>query len=176
MRTNADSFQDRREYYWDVQGHGQNLLDSLKKPQSASPEQFLIDAYQASQVWQVFITRAAYDEILSVGVLNTIPDIGARSRLTNYHSAFDGIAPQLNSMSAYRETARSYISIEIQISITSNCGDIISTNAKGAVQNRLPDQCELARLRRFDPISCYFRRKCCANPLFVLAPNTQNRL
>ena len=35
---------------------------------------------------------------------------------------------------------------------------------------------ELARLRRFDPISSYFRRIHCANPLFVLAPDSQNRL
>jgi len=34
----------------------------------------------------------------------------------------------------------------------------------------------LARLRRFNPISSYFRRVPCAKPLFVLAPDAQNRL
>ena len=34
----------------------------------------------------------------------------------------------------------------------------------------------LARLRRFDPILYYFRRLKCAKPLFVLAPDSQNRL
>ena len=75
--------------------------------------------------------------------MNTIPDVDARSRLTNYHSAFDGIASQLNAMGAYRETVRSYIPIEIQRSITGNCGDIIRDDAKGAIQNDLPDKCDL---------------------------------
>ena len=143
LRTNADSFQARQDYYRKVQAHGQSALDTLQGSQTTSAEQFLIDAYQASQIWQVFINRAAYDEILSVGAMNTIPDIDARSKLTNYHSAFDGIAPQLNSLSAYRETIRSYIPIEIQRSITGNCGDTITVNAKGAIQNDLPDQCDL---------------------------------
>ena len=143
LRTNADSFQARQDYYRKVQAHGQSALDTLQGSQTTPAEQFLIDAYQASQIWQVFINRAAYDEILSVGAMNTIPDIDARSRLTNYHSAFEGIAPQLNSLSTYRETIRSYIPIEIQRSITGNCGDTITVNAKGAIQNDLPDQCEL---------------------------------
>lgn len=144
LRTNAESFQARQDYYWKVQNHGQSVLDTLRGSQTASAEQFLIDAYQASQIWQVFINRAAFDEILSVGVMNTIPDIDARSRLTNYHSAFDGISPQLNSLSAYRETIRSYIPIEVQRNIAGNCGDRISADAKGAIQNTLPDNCDLS--------------------------------
>ena len=35
---------------------------------------------------------------------------------------------------------------------------------------------ELTRLRRFDPVTCYFRRLRCAKPLFVLAPDIRNRL
>ena len=143
LRTNAESFQARQEYYRDVQSYGQSALDTLQESQAISPEQFLVDAYQASQIWQVFINRAAYDEILSVGAMNTIPDTDARSKLTNYYSVFEGIAPQLNSLSAYRETVRSYIPIEIQRSITSNCGETITIDAKGAIQNRLPDQCHL---------------------------------
>lgn len=143
LRTNADSFQARQNYYRKVQAFGQSALVTLQGSHAVSAEQFLIDAYQASQIWQVFINRAAFDEILSVGAMNTIPDVDARSRLTNYHSAFDGIAPQLNTISAYREAIRSYIPIEIQRSITSNCGDMITVNAKGAIQNDLPDKCEL---------------------------------
>jgi len=144
LRTNAESFQARQDYYRKVQSHGQHALDTLRGSQTASAEQFLIDAYQASQIWQVFVNRAAFDEILSVGVMNTIPDIDARSRLTNYHSAFEGVSPQLNALSAYRETVRSYIPIEIQRSIASNCGDRISANTKGAIQNTLPDNCDLS--------------------------------
>lgn len=143
LRTNAASFQARQDYYQDVQAYGQSALDTLRGSQDTSPTQFLIDAYQTSQVWQVFINRAAYDEILSVGAMNTIPDIDARSKLTNYYSAFEGIAPQLNTLSAYRETVRSYIPIEIQRTINANCGDMISINNKGAIQNRLPDECDL---------------------------------
>jgi len=41
---------------------------------------------------------------------------------------------------------------------------------------RLPPLGPLTRLRRFDPISCYFRCLRCDNPLIVLAPETRNRL
>ena len=143
LRTNADAFQARQEYYREVQAHGQSALDGLQGSQTEAPEQFLIHAYQASQIWQVSINQAAYHEILSVGAMNTIPDIDARSKVSNYYTAFDGISPQLNTLSAYRETIRSYIPIEIQRSIQRHCGDTVSVDAKGAIQNQLSDKCDL---------------------------------
>ena len=167
LRTNAESFQARQDYYRDVQAHGQSALDTLQGSKTASPEQFLIDAYQASQLWQVSINRAAYDEILSVGAMNTIPDINSRSKLTNYHAAFAGVSLQLNTLSPYRDTVRAYIPIDIQREITANCGDDITVDEKGALQNRLPDKCQL----KLDPAEASK-----AKDALMLAPDLKTQL
>ena len=46
-------------------------------------EQFLVESYQASQIWATVFNRVAFEETLSVGAMSTIPDTDARAHLDN---------------------------------------------------------------------------------------------
>ena len=143
LRFNEQGLQSRMDYYRQVQAHGEAVLESLGHLNEDMAEQIIVDAYQASQVWQIGVNRATYTEILSVGAMGTIPDLEARERLTNYYVAFDAMMPQILDQSAYRETLRTYLPLEIQRRMNSECGDQIVLGPNGAITDTLPDICEL---------------------------------
>ena len=91
-----------------MKAHGEAALSTLQTAQNNLDEQFLIEAYQATQIWQTVFNRAAFEEILSVGAMNTIPDIEARERLANYFVAADAISFQLCDTNTYREVLRRF--------------------------------------------------------------------
>ena len=143
LRTNERSLLAHQVYYQNVKAHGEAALFALQTAQDNLDEQFLTKAYQATQIWHTVFNRAAYEEILSVGAMNTIPDIEARERLANYYVAVDAISFQLRDTNSYREVLRAHMPIEIQRSIEDNCGDTVTTNSSGALINSFPDSCTL---------------------------------
>ena len=143
LRTNEHSLQSHQAYYQNVKANGEAALSALQTAQNNLDEQFLIEAYQATQIWHTVFNRAAFEEILSVGEMNTIPDIEARERLANYYVAADAISFQLRDTNTYREVLRSHMPIEVQRTIEKNCGDTVTTNSSGALINSFPDNCTL---------------------------------
>ena len=143
IRTNENSLLAHQAYYQNVRSHGEAALAALRTPQENLGEQFLIDLYQATQIWQTVFNRAAYDEIISVGAMSSIPDVGARSRLANYYVAVDAVSTQLLERSAYREIVRARMPIEVQRRIETNCGDTVTVASDGALITRFPDNCKL---------------------------------
>jgi len=69
LKANEQALVARQDYYRQVLRHGQSALEALGKPREELTEQFLIDAYQATQIWQFVFSRATYDEILSAGAM-----------------------------------------------------------------------------------------------------------
>jgi hypothetical protein len=147
IRTNENSLLAHQAYYQNVRSHGEVALQALQTPQENLGEQFLIDLYQATQIWQTVFSRAAYDEVLSVGAMNTIPDVDARSRLANYYVAADAVSTQLLERSAYRETVRARMPIGVQRRIETNCGDTVTVASNGALITSFPDNCKLGLSR-----------------------------
>jgi hypothetical protein len=143
IRTNENSLLAHQAYYQNVRSHGEAALEALQTPQENLGEQFLIDLYQATQIWLTVFNRAAYNEILSVGAMSTIPDVDARSRLANYYVAVDAVSTQLLERSAYREIVRAHMPIGVQRRIETNCGDTVTVAPNGALVTRFPDNCTL---------------------------------
>jgi hypothetical protein len=144
MRANEQDLLARKDYYTQVRTHGQAALDALRKPREELAEQLLIDAYQATQIWQFVFNRATYDEILSAGAMGTIPDLVARRRISNYFVIADSVINLLLDQNAYRESVRSYLPVDVQRRIERNCGDVVITTSSGAVGNSLAVECSLA--------------------------------
>lgn len=143
LRTNERSLQAHQVYYRNVKAHGEAALAALQTEQNNPGERFLIEAYQATQIWHTVFNRAAYQEILSVGAMSTIPDIEARQRLANYYVAVDAISVQLRDSSTYREVLRAHMPIGVQRSVEKNCGDTVTTDSTGALINSFPESCTL---------------------------------
>ena len=143
IRTNENSLLAHQAYYQNVRSHGEAALAALQTQQENLGEQFLIDIYQTSQIWLTVFNRAAYDEIVSVGAMSTIPDVDARSRLANYYVAVDAVSTQLLEVSTYREIVRGRMPIEVQRRIETDCGDTVTVASDGALITRFPDNCTL---------------------------------
>jgi hypothetical protein len=143
LRTNERNLQSHLQYYQNVGSHAEAALSALLADQDKLGEQFLIDSYQATQVWHTVFNQAAYDEILSVGALSTIPDIEARQRLANYYVAVDAASLQLRDVNTYRELLRAHMPIEVQRSVETNCGDTVTTSSDGGLVTSFPEKCTL---------------------------------
>ena len=143
LRANENSLLAHQAYYQNVRSHGEAALSVLQTSQENLGEQFLIDLYQATQIWVTVFNRAAYDEILSVGAMSTIPDVDARSRLANYYVAADAVSTQLRDINTYREIVRAHMPIDVQRRIETNCGDTVTVASNGALITRFPDKCKL---------------------------------
>jgi hypothetical protein len=147
IRNNENSLLAHQAYYQNVRSHGEAALAAMQRPQENLGEQFLIDLYQTTQIWLTVFNRAAYDEILSIGAMSTIPDVDARSRLANYYVAVDAVGSQLHESSAYREIVRARMPIEVQRRIETSCGDTVTVASNGELITRFPENCTLGLSR-----------------------------
>lgn len=143
LRANEQDLVARQDYYRQVHSHGQAALATLRETREGLTGQFLVDAYQATQIWQFVFNRATFDEILSTGAMDTFPDLVARRRISNYYVIAGSVTNLLRDENAYREAVRSHLPVDVQRRIEENCGDVVTTTASGAVGNSLATDCPL---------------------------------
>ena len=141
LKENETDLKSRRAYYSVVRTHALAALAALDSPALPRGEPFLIDAYQASQVWLRPLVRIGYDEMIGAGATHGIGDGETRSRLTNYYTQtrqFDITA--LNTTS-YRERLRRALPYRAQLAIRESCGERVTTMPSGEQLSIFPDHC-----------------------------------
>lgn len=143
LRANQISIDDQIAYYRQVGDHAEAALAVLEDKGAVPGEQFVIDAYLASQIRQRRLTGTAYDEMLSAGAGRLVAGRQVRSRLSSYYAQLPAINELSMSTTPYRDRIRSAIPIDIQRRIRQRCGDILLTLADGVVGTILPDSCAL---------------------------------
>ena len=141
LRANEADIGARLHYYRQVQAHSIAALRTLETPGAAIGTDFLISAYQASQVWQRPLHRSAYDEMLAAGLGGSLGGAETRTSLTGFYAQM----PQFNdlalSTTPYRDVIRGVIPYPIQRQMRERCGDITRRLPGGVVSARLPDHC-----------------------------------
>jgi hypothetical protein len=141
LRTTEQSMRGIKLYYADVRDHALAALGVLRKQGPVPDEPFLVDAYQATQVFPRAARHATYDEILQSGSLELIGPPNLRARLSNYYWRMDGLV-SLDAVSPpYRERLRSVLPYEVQQAIRAKCDEIISDLGNGLMSPRLPARC-----------------------------------
>lgn len=128
-------------YYGDVRSHALAALSALDRPPRSLGAPFLVDAYQATQIFPRFAQRATYDEILASGNADLIGSAALRERLTNFYWRLEGLMTLVNVTPPYRERLRSVMPYSAQASIRASCDEILTDNGKGLVTARLPKNC-----------------------------------
>ena len=124
LRTTEQSMRGIKLYYADVRDHALAALAILRKRGSAPDESFLVDAYQATQVFPRAARHATYDEILQSGSLELIGSPALRARLSNYYWRMDGLVSLETVSPPYRERVRSVMTYEVQQAIRAKCDEI----------------------------------------------------
>jgi len=131
----------RKAYYSAARVHAIAALAALESPHAARGEQFLIDAYQASQVWLRPLSRTGYDEMVGAGLSRSIGGKDTRSRLTVYYTQIKQFEINVLGTTAFREHVRRALPYAVQSAIRLKCGDRVTELPDGAQVATLPDRC-----------------------------------
>ena len=143
LRGNEIDLAARHAYYNAVREHAVAALAAIEAPVRSLDERFLIDAYQASQVWARPVTRAAYDEMTGAGLSRSIGDKETRSRLATYYTQIRQFDATAIGTTNYREALRRNLPYSIQSAVRSKCGDRVTTLRSGVQVAAFPEHCAL---------------------------------
>ncbi len=143
LKGNENDLEGRKAYYEAVRKHAIAALAVVELPSGGEGEDFLIDAYQASQVWARPLTRTAYDEMIGAGLSRDIADQATRSRLTAYYTQIRQFDIVATGVTSYRDALRRELPYSIQADIMKRCGDRVTTLSNGVQISALPERCAL---------------------------------
>lgn len=141
LKATEQGAQASAAYYGDVRSHALAALAALEQPTTSLGALFLVDAYQATQIFPRFAQRATYDEILASGNADLIGSPALRERLTNFYWRLDGLMTLVNATPAYRERMRSLMPYRVQAAIRASCDEVLTDIGKGRITARLPEKC-----------------------------------
>jgi hypothetical protein len=142
LGSNQVDLANRLRYFRAVQGHAQATLAGLARPDAGSDQDFLVHAYQASQVLLADPKRVTYDEILATGRLTRLGDPQLRDAVGNFYVTMASALPFLNNVPEYREHLRRKMPGAIQIAIRERCPERYDYLPDGTLLNSLPARCD----------------------------------
>jgi len=102
-------------------------------------DQFLVHAYQATQILPWALKRNTYDEILSVGAMASLGDPLLRDKISNYYVTSDVTGLNISVIPPYREIARRVMPYAAQQAIRARCNEKIVQNSHGSNDTILPE-------------------------------------
>lgn len=144
---NRDDMNARMAYYRQVRAFGLQVLGDLDGTARLSDEQFLIAAYQATQIYPRPITRATYDEVISIGALATIGPPATREAISNYYVGVETSETTFRNVPPYREIVRRAVPYHVQERIRSACAETMTTSESMLSTLILPETCDLGLSR-----------------------------
>ena len=147
IESNAGDMQARLAYYRQVRDFALQVLANLEGTSTISDEHLLIAAYQSTHIYPRPMLRSTYDEIVSVGALETLGDIATRETIANYYVAVETSETTFRNLPPYRDIIRRAIPYRVQESIRENCAERMESNATGFVVLSLPGECSLGLSR-----------------------------
>ena len=112
---------ERLDYYILVQDHAKKVVYALTNHPDSLGENFIINAYQATQQWKYRNVRDTYDELISIGNIKLIPNQNLRKRIGGYYDETDVYLNVWYAETDYRELARRHIPFEVQKKIQQAC-------------------------------------------------------
>jgi hypothetical protein len=138
LDENLENLATRKRYYNWVRSEALATLADLKHPSSELDEQFLLHAYQATQIQPWALKRNTYDEILSVGAMASLGDPLLRDKISNYYVTSDITGSNISAIQPYRDIVRRIMPYSVQQAIRARCNERIVQNSRGSVDIILP--------------------------------------
>jgi hypothetical protein len=110
-------------YYAEVRRHAIAALAALDAPAGAGDAQFVIDAFQATQILPRSLTHAAFDEASNTGAFENVGVAAERRAISDYYLSVASIAGSVGHETSYRELVRSRVPPIVQEKVQEACGD-----------------------------------------------------
>lgn len=125
-----------------VKTYAVRAVNGLNNDSAVNDEQFVIAAYQASQINLPWSYQSTYNELISTGQINLIKSTALKSKILGYYS--DDWAKQslITKIAPYREFIRGRLPFQIQDAIRKDCSDIQVPIAE-TFAAILPTSCDL---------------------------------
>ena len=143
LKTNEDDLRARSKYYAQVQSHAIAALQAIEPPTAPLGEGFLVDAYQASQLWRRPFDRTAFDELQTSGLATKVGDVATRARISAYSVSAQGFDITGLRATDYREQLRRTMDLRTQKLIRAKCDDRMQRQPSGGEAPVLPEACNL---------------------------------
>jgi hypothetical protein len=143
LENNRTDLESRTAYFQQERTFALLVLGDLDGSARLSDEQFLIAAYQATQIYPRPLTRASYDEIQSVGAIDTLGDAATREQISNYYVAVETSEATFRNVPPYREIVRRAMPYRVQERIRSACPETMTASGSGLARLTLPATCSL---------------------------------
>jgi hypothetical protein len=131
LDANEEDFGQRIAYYRQVHDAGYAALQDLRRPQSANPTAFLLEAFKATNILPRSTRRATYQQILSAGAMELVGDESIRRKVISYYSGLDMTDATIAALPPYRDRLRSIMPYEMQRSILVDCPEMDREDAQG---------------------------------------------
>ena len=141
LRSFIDFFETAKIYYAITGDYADSAFKGWDENPGVSDEQFVISAYQASQVYTFGVNAVNWTQVFGGGQLSNIGDPELRRGLANLMTLnFDMIdMPAVDT--PYRQNVRQVIPEDIQDAIRSRCGDTVIPDKP--LTQQLPAECDL---------------------------------
>lgn len=150
LDANLQNLASRKRYYGWVRREALATLADLDRPSSGLDDQFLLHAYQATQIQPWALKRNTYDEILSIGGMAKLGEPALRDKIANYYVTSDVTGANIAVVPPYRDIVRRIMPYSVQEAIRARCNERLVSNSRGSVDIVLPkDVCPLG----LDPAS-----------------------
>jgi len=119
----TDFFDTAKPYYATTRAYSDTALAGWRRDPAVSDQQFVIAAYQASQIYTLGLNGQNWTAIFGGDRLRDIDDDELRRGLANLMTLdYDGIE-QVSVDTPYRQHVREIIPVEIQDAIRARCSD-----------------------------------------------------
>jgi hypothetical protein len=141
---NARQYRQQVAYYQQVQAHGLALLEALRQPGQPRGTEFLVDAYQTTQLDPTPAKRYIYDEMMSAGLVSRLGDFRIQELASDYYLSVTGIDRTVFETPPFRDIVRRAMPYPIQKQISERCGDRLVTSKGRVVGIGLQEKCELS--------------------------------
>lgn len=120
-----------------------SVFESGELQDGQSSDSFLIDLYQASQMYEASQSKSTYLELLASGKIEFIEDDALRSSIIGYYTYDWSNSIVFRVQDPYRENIRKEIPSPIQSRIRGECGDRY-TRIRNGLKIVLPEECDLS--------------------------------
>ena len=137
----TDYYDGARAYFGTTRRYAATALGGWRGDREVSDVEFVIAAYQASQITGISTNGSTWATVLGADQLRRVNDLAIRNDLSLLMSA-DYTQLDLTAVDTpYRQNVRRLIPVEIQEAIRKRCGDLIPSDRPSRVV--LPPTCDL---------------------------------
>ena len=141
---NARQSATQTSYYEQVRNHALATIAALEGPSIPKDIDFVVGAYQSTQIDITPGKHFIYDEMVSSGLVDRLRNTKLQEKVSDYYLVSAAVEATYNNVPPYRALMRSLIPHAAQAEIRAKCGDIDVTHEGRLIGSRLPEKCNVS--------------------------------